>query len=58
MDVDFNWYEDDDITIDRDGYRRPINLDWSKKLNTTSSSEMNHVWNLVRDQIIKFKKNK
>ncbi|XP_039690638.1 uncharacterized protein [Medicago truncatula] len=57
MDVDFNRYEDEDITLDHDDYRRPVNFDLSQKLNIASSSEMNHVRNSVRGQIIKFKKN-
>jgi len=57
MDVDFNRYEDENITLDHDDYRRPVNLDSSQNLNIASSSEMNHVRNSVRDQIIEFKKN-
>jgi len=57
MDVDFNRYKDEDITLDHDGYRRPVNLDSSQNLNIASSSEMNHVRDSVRDQIIEFKNN-
>jgi hypothetical protein len=56
MDVDFNRYEDEDMTLDYDDYHRPINLDSSQNLNIASSSEMNHARDLVLDQIIEFKK--
>ncbi|RHN55703.1 hypothetical protein MtrunA17_Chr5g0420851 [Medicago truncatula] len=57
MDVDFSRYEDEDITLDLDDYRRPVNLDLSQNLNIASSSKMNHVRDSVRDQIIEFRKN-
>ena len=48
--------EDKDITLDHDDYCRPANLDSSQNLNIASSSEMNHVQDSVRDQIIELKK--
>ncbi|AES88727.1 hypothetical protein MTR_4g061390 [Medicago truncatula] len=57
MDVDFSRYEDEDITLDRDDYRRPVNLNLSQNLNIASAFKMNHVRDSVRDQIIEFKKN-
>lgn len=57
MNVDFNRYEDEDITLDHGDYRRPDNFDLSQNLNIASSSEMNHVRNSVQGQIIEFKKN-
>ncbi|XP_058786324.1 uncharacterized protein LOC131660965 [Vicia villosa] len=57
IDVDFHRYEDEDIDLDHDDYRRPIDLDSSQNLNIASSSEMNHVEDSIRDQILELKNN-
>ncbi|XP_024641527.2 uncharacterized protein [Medicago truncatula] len=57
MDVDFNLYEDENTVIHHDDDHRSTNLNQSQSFNVASSSEMDHVRNSIRDQIIAYKLN-
>jgi len=57
MDVDFNFYEDENTVIHHDDYHRSTNLDQFQSFNVASSLEMDHARNSIRDQIIVYRLN-
>lgn len=57
MDVDFYQYEGEDIDLDHVDYSISVICDSSQNLFIISSSKMNHVWDLIRDQMTEFKRN-
>ncbi|XP_045802374.1 uncharacterized protein LOC123895954 [Trifolium pratense] len=57
VDSDFNLYEDENTVIHHDEIHRSNNLDPSQVFNVASSSEMDHVRDLIRNQIIESRLN-
>ncbi|KEH44358.1 hypothetical protein MTR_1g112620 [Medicago truncatula] len=54
-DMDFNVYEDESTVIHHDD--SSSNLDQSQVLNVVSSSEMDRVRNIIRNEIIEHRQN-
>ncbi|XP_057426609.1 uncharacterized protein LOC130720044 [Lotus japonicus] len=54
MDIDFNHYEDENIIVDTNGPNQhgDVNLESSPVLSISSSPEMDHVRDTIRDQIV------